>query len=356
MNISRLFSLCAVLGATLIVSACSSTNDSGRPQGDLYKPNPKSYSWTGFGKPSPYGGSVHPTRVQIGKPYTIKGKRYYPKHQPNYDEVGLASWYGPGFHGRKTANGEKYDQNAMTAAHKTLPLPSWVKVTRIDNGKSIIVRVNDRGPFAKGRIIDLSAAAAKKLGTQKSGLKKVRVQYLSKMTKEYVNDLGLKTPKGYPKATGTPSRAYAAKGKTTTKATRPKIARKIAKPVEKKIVSSPVQVAQASLASQPKASTVKLSYQGEEVVNTQKYIAPQATPRARANYHVQSAMFSNLDMAARHANVVGSLARAQVQQASYYGRPAYKVVLGPVREAYNAENLLGKVKDLGFDDARILVD
>ncbi len=347
MKNSRFISLYVALGASLLVSACSGSSSSGRPDGDLYKANPKSYSWTGFGKPSPYGGSVHPTRVQIGKPYTIKGKRYYPKHQPNYDEVGLASWYGPGFHGRKTANGESYDQNGMTAAHKTLPLPSWVKVTRVDNGKSIIVRVNDRGPFASGRIIDLSAAAAKKLGTQKSGLKKVRVQYLSKMTKEYVNDLGLRTPKGYPKATGTPNKSYAAKSNY-----KPYIPERITK----KKVAKPVEVATANVTSQVKASTMKLSYEGQEMVNTQKYSAPKPAPRARANYRVQSATFSTFDKAKRHANYVGSLANTQVKQTSFAGRPAFKVLLGPVREAYNAENLLGKVKGLGFADARILVD
>ena len=114
---------------------------------------------------------------RVGKPYTIMGKRYTPKHQPKYDKVGTASWYGPKFHGKLTANGEKYDMNGITAAHKTLPLNSMVLVTNVENGKSMNVRVNDRGPFVSNRIIDLSRAVATELGLFNSGLGKVRVQY-----------------------------------------------------------------------------------------------------------------------------------------------------------------------------------
>lgn len=114
---------------------------------------------------------------RVGKPYTVMGKRYTPKHQPNYDKIGLASWYGPKFHGKLTANGETYDMNGITAAHKTLPLNSMVIVTNVATGKSMKVRINDRGPFVGDRIIDLSRAVADKLGLFESGLAKVRVQY-----------------------------------------------------------------------------------------------------------------------------------------------------------------------------------
>lgn len=112
---------------------------------------------------------------KVGRPYTIEGKRYTPKHDPSYDETGIASWYGPNFHGKLTANGETYDKNGLTAAHKTLPLNSNVFVTNLENGKTLMVRLNDRGPFVDGRIIDLSAGAAQYLGV--TGLAKVRVQY-----------------------------------------------------------------------------------------------------------------------------------------------------------------------------------
>lgn len=110
-------------------------------------------------------------------PYTVLGKTYYPqKDARSYQVTGLASWYGTLFHGEATANGEKYDLYGMTAAHKTLPLPSYVRVTNLENGKTVIVRVNDRGPFYSDRVIDLSFAAAKKLGYAESGTARVRVE------------------------------------------------------------------------------------------------------------------------------------------------------------------------------------
>lgn len=114
---------------------------------------------------------------RVGKPYKISGKRYTPKHQPNYDKTGLASWYGPKFNGKPTASGEIFDKSDMTAAHKTLPLNSLVHVTNLENGRTLIVRVNDRGPFVDDRIIDLSEGAASALGTIQNGLAKVRVRY-----------------------------------------------------------------------------------------------------------------------------------------------------------------------------------
>ena len=117
-------------------------------------------------------------RRQIGKPYKIKGKWYRPKEEPEYDRTGKASWYGPNFHGRLTANGEIYDQFGITAAHTTFPLPSYARVTNLENEKSLIVRVNDRGPFHGNRIIDLSAGAANLLDYQNAGIAKVRVEYL----------------------------------------------------------------------------------------------------------------------------------------------------------------------------------
>lgn len=115
---------------------------------------------------------------KIGKPYQVAGVWYYPREQPDYDETGLASWYGPGFHGKATANGEIYDMNALTAAHKTLPMPVRVRVTNLQNGRSIVLRINDRGPFVNGRIIDVSRRGAQLLGFDSPGTAPVRVQIL----------------------------------------------------------------------------------------------------------------------------------------------------------------------------------
>lgn len=113
---------------------------------------------------------------QVGQPYRINGVRYVPRRDPGYDVVGMASWYGPGFHGKQTASGRRYDMHAMTAAHTTLPFGTRVRVTNLDNGRSVVLTINDRGPFAKGRILDVSKRAAERLGFIVKGKTKVRVQ------------------------------------------------------------------------------------------------------------------------------------------------------------------------------------
>ncbi len=119
-------------------------------------------------------------RNQVGKPYKVKGKWYYPKDVRSYSKVGKASWYGSAFHGRLTANGEIYDMTHLTAAHPTLPLPSYARVTNLANGSSVIVRINDRGPFAHGRVIDLSKRAAEMLDYTHAGVAKVKVDYIGR--------------------------------------------------------------------------------------------------------------------------------------------------------------------------------
>ena len=119
-------------------------------------------------------------RDQVGKPYKVRGKWYYPKEDRNYRKVGAASWYGEAFHGRLTANGEIYDMTHLTAAHPTMPLPSYARVTNMKNGSSVIVRVNDRGPYADGRIIDLSQRAAEMLDYAHAGVAKVKVEYVGR--------------------------------------------------------------------------------------------------------------------------------------------------------------------------------
>ena len=128
------------------------------------------------GQPVPKGGGVY----RVGKPYTVAGRVYIPEEDVNYSAVGVASWYGDDFHGRFTSNGEIYDMNSISAAHKTLPLPSYVRVTNMSNKRSIVVRVNDRGPFAADRVIDLSFKTAQLLGFRGRGLAKVKVDYVGR--------------------------------------------------------------------------------------------------------------------------------------------------------------------------------
>src|SRR5215469_13195706 len=128
------------------------------------------------GQPVPKGGGAY----RVGQPYMINGRTYYPSDNPAYKAEGIASWYGPDFHGRLTANGEVFDMHGISAAHPTMPLPSYARVTNLNNGRSIIVRVNDRGPYANNRIIDLSIGAANALHFYGEGLARVRVEYVGR--------------------------------------------------------------------------------------------------------------------------------------------------------------------------------
>jgi len=129
-----------------------------------------------MGEPVPKGGGVY----RVGKPYVVAGKTYYPEENKDYSAVGTASWYGADFHGRRTANGEIFDMTSITAAHPTMPIPSYARVTNLRNGKSIIVRVNDRGPYHGNRVIDVSVRTAKLLEFHSKGLARVRVDYVGR--------------------------------------------------------------------------------------------------------------------------------------------------------------------------------
>lgn len=138
----------------------------------------------GPGEAVPKGGGVY----RIGKPYEVAGRTYVPGEDINYNAVGLASWYGDDFHGRYTANGEIFDMNAISAAHPTLPLPSYVRVTNLANNRSIIVRVNDRGPYVGGRLIDVSVKTAQLLGFHGNGVTRVKVEYVGRAPLEGSDD------------------------------------------------------------------------------------------------------------------------------------------------------------------------
>ena len=129
-----------------------------------------------FGEPVPKGGGTY----RVGKPYMVGGQTYSPEENTDYRAEGIASWYGDDFHGRRTANGEVYDMQSISAAHPTLPIPSYARVTNLANQRSIIVRVNDRGPYHAGRLIDLSARTARLLAFQDNGTARVRVEYVGR--------------------------------------------------------------------------------------------------------------------------------------------------------------------------------
>jgi rare lipoprotein A len=158
----------------IAVAGCTSTSSKKASIDPRYGVAP-SPQVVGSGEPVPQGGG----RYQVGKPYRIAGKWYTPMENPgNFEATGVASWYGPGFHGRRTANGEVFDQHSLSGAHPTLPLPSYVRVTNLSNGSSVIVRINDRGPYHGRRVIDVSRRVAEMLDFKSRGMGRVRVQYV----------------------------------------------------------------------------------------------------------------------------------------------------------------------------------
>lgn len=170
--------LLAVLGVLVGVGACSRGGGMAEKGVRPSAVDPKtgtsaSPRVVADGSAIPKGGGTY----KLGQPYKVSGRWYVPREEPGYDQSGIASWYGADFHGRKTANGEIYDMNALTAAHPTLPLPSYAYVTSLETGRTVLVRINDRGPYAHDRVIDLSRQVARALGSEQQGVARVRVRY-----------------------------------------------------------------------------------------------------------------------------------------------------------------------------------
>ena len=183
-NIRAFCGISLILLIALCLTSCSSQSKSNKTYKELSKEDPYNKKYKGHYK--------------VGNQYKIKERIYKPKAVVSYSKTGTASWYGAknGFHGKKTANGDLYNKNLLTAAHKTLPMPSIVRVTNIENNQSILVMVNDRGPYACDREIDLSERAAQLLKFKHKGTAKVKVQYLSKETDELLDRLKLKKKEG----------------------------------------------------------------------------------------------------------------------------------------------------------------
>jgi rare lipoprotein A len=173
----------AAVAACLVLANCAS---SGKFAGGV---DPKygvssSPRVVAFGDPVPKGGGIY----RVGKPYTVAGQVYVPEEDTHYRAEGLASWYGDDFHGRLTANGEVFDMASLTAAHPTLPMPCYARVTNLSNGKSLIVRVNDRGPYHGNRVMDVSSRAADLLEFKGNGIAQVRVEYVGRAPLEGSDD------------------------------------------------------------------------------------------------------------------------------------------------------------------------
>ncbi|THD50610.1 MAG: septal ring lytic transglycosylase RlpA family protein [Bradyrhizobium sp.] len=172
----------AAMAACLVLANCASSGIASRV--DPKYGVSSSPRVVAFGEPVPKGGGTY----RVGKPYTVAGRVYVPEEDVNYREEGLASWYGDDFHGRLTANGEVFDMASLSAAHPTLPMPCYARVTNLSNGKSLIVRVNDRGPYHGNRLMDVSSRAAELLEFKGNGVARVRVEYVGRAPLEGSDD------------------------------------------------------------------------------------------------------------------------------------------------------------------------
>src|SRR5467141_732175 len=173
----------AAVAACLVLATCASSDKFASRVDPKYGVS-SSPRVVALGEPVPKGGGTY----RVGKPYTVGGRIYVPEEDTSYREEGMASWYGDDFHGRLTANGEVFDMASLTAAHPTLPMPCYARVTNLGNGKSLVVRVNDRGPYHGNRLIDVSNKAAELLEFKGNGVAKVRVEYVARAPLEGSDD------------------------------------------------------------------------------------------------------------------------------------------------------------------------
>lgn len=243
---------------------------------------------------------------KVGNPYKIMGTWYYPKEDYSYSETGMASWYGEDFHALKTANGENYDMNTLTAAHRTLPLPSIVKVTNLENGRSLVLRINDRGPYAKNRIIDISKRGAQLLGYQAQGTAKVRVELLEKESKELKMAL---------------------------------------------IGDSMEPSTKVAVASKENLKPLQLSGAGQESIAKE---AVKSFPKG--SFFVQAGAYSKKDAAQSLSSQLDKFGDTNVFLVDVSGKKFYRVRLGPYSHEKEAHVTLSKVKNFGIYNATVVKD
>ena len=299
------------------------------------------------------GASV-PTQgyYKVGRPYVIRGVRYTPAVDYSYDETGIASWYGPGFHGRQTANGEIYDQHGLTAAHPTLPMPTLVRVTNLENGKVLDLRINDRGPFKNGRIIDVSRRGAELLGFLNQGIAKVRVQVLEEESRQMAalaqggqiaqtDSITRIAPGPVDQVAGAPVDSVAAETIQPSPA---------AAATQTPAPSAPTSgsVASAPLAQGAPGGPVPVYPQPSGEV-TQVAVAP-------SNLFIQAGAFSEQSNALNLAQRLTTYGSPSISQTNVNGQPFWRVRLGPLRDVTEADAVLTALIVDGFRQSRVVVD
>lgn len=273
---------------------------------------------------------------KVGKPYQVAGVWYYPREQPDYDETGIASWYGPGFHGKITANGETYDQNALTAAHQTLPMPVKVRVTNLENGRSLIVRINDRGPFVNGRVIDVSRRTAQLLGFDTKGTAPVRVQIV---------DGG-----------GTQGRTFVAAKPFTSDEEKKQVAAAPSAGVSSQALPGSVKDTRPQRAApRPPLSQLALAPSPAPVAAA-PVVELQPIPPTR-NIFVQAGAFRDPGNAYRlKVRLASFVPGIMVSPIWVSGHQLFRVRVGPISSVAAADAMLGRVVARGVGGAHIVID
>ena len=286
-----------------------------------------------LGQPVPKGGG----RYQIGQPYEVAGLIYTPREDPSYDRVGSASWYGELFHGRRTANGEIYDMDRLSAAHPTLPLPVYARVTNLNNGRSLVVRINDRGPFARDRVIDLSRRSAELLGFRNQGTATVRVKYLGRapMNGDDSYELSYLANQNWARV-------------AARKETAPHTASIAALNKERSPAQKTGNTALASnAAKQQPAATLAPQLTGS--------IAAEAKRNAQAQgLMVQAGTFKNKDNAERARATLSAIAPVDVASITMREELYFSVRVGPFSGPTEAKAALAKVTKAGYHGAKVV--
>lgn len=292
---------------------------------------------------------------KVGAPYQINGVTYYPAEDFRYDETGIASWYGPGFHAKLTANGEDYDQNAMTAAHRTLPMPSFVRVTNLDNGRTVVLRVNDRGPYARGRIIDISRRGAQLLGFDQAGTARVRVQVLTEESRQIADAL---------RAQGRTAPDAASKGsgvliaRVTPPPTDPKASAAPRSTVAVERLEAPGGV-KASAAPNGGAGTPPItgSAPAVPVPPDPTGLGPTTTPK-RTQLFIQVAALSSEEGAKLLSQRLTGYGKVVIQPVvAANGQRLQRVRIGPLASVDDGDRTLDDVINRGgYPDARLVVE
>lgn len=309
---------------------------------------------------------------KVGNPYQINGIWYYPAVDYDYDETGVASWYGPDFHGKLTANGEIYDMNLVSAAHRTLPMPSIVQVTNLENGRSLRVRINDRGPFARGRIIDMSRRGAQLLGFEREGTARVRVQILTEESRRIAalyaaggSDLHLPETGRLAQGQTMDGRVMAAPNRDEPQpavAAAPRIGVTQASLPPGEAASRPADASSSAPASPaesaPPRQTGSQAREPGMAGGTSTQPPSEAVtlgPVSPTSMYIQAGAFAEYHNANRLKARLAVLGPTQVTMVQMGEMQLFRVRLGPIASLEEADTLLARVMDAGIDNARLIV-